>query len=40
MSKEEKILSAKLYSAAEPSKEQQARFGEFLKKKYGQDITP
>ena len=38
MSKEEKILSAKLYSAAEPSKEQQARFGKFLKNKYGQDI--
>ena len=40
MANDEKILSAKLYSAAEPSKEQQERFGKFLKRKYGQDISP
>ncbi len=38
MSKEVKELSAKLYSAAEPSKEQQARFAKFLKNKYGQEV--
>ncbi len=38
MSKEDKILNAKLYSAAKPSKKQQDRFGAFLKNKYGQDI--
>ena len=40
MSKDEKILSAKLYSAAAPDKKQQERFAKFLKKKYGQDIVP
>ncbi len=38
MSNEEKILTAVIYSAAEPSKEQKARFGQFLKNKYGSDI--
>ena len=40
MSKEEKTLSARLYSATAPDKKQQERFGKFLKKKYGQDIVP
>ena len=39
MKKEEVILNAKLYSAVEPSKEQQKRFGNFLKNKYGQDVS-
>ena len=39
MSKEEMIRTAVIYSAAEPSKEQKARFGQFLKKKYGEDIS-
>ena len=38
MSNEEKILTAVIYSAAEPSESQKARFGQFLKKKYGADI--
>ena len=38
MSNEEKVLKGVLYSAAEPSKEQQDRFGRFLKNKYGQDV--
>ena len=38
MSNEEKILSAKLYSAAKPNKKQQERFGRFLKNKYGQEL--
>jgi len=38
MINEEKILTAKLYSEVEPSKEQRARFGKFLKNKYGQDV--
>ena len=38
MSNEEMILTAVLYSAAEPSKEQKARFVQFLKNKYGSDI--
>ena len=38
MSNEEMILTAVIYSAAEPSKEQKARFGQFLNKKYGRDI--
>ena len=38
MSNEEKILTAVIYSAAEPSKEQKARFGQFLKNKYGAEI--
>ena len=39
MKKEDVILNAKLYSAVEPSKEQQKRFGNFLKNKYGQDVS-
>ena len=39
MKKEEVILNAKLYSAVEPSKEQQKRFGNFLKNKYGQEVS-
>ena len=39
MKKEEVILNAKLYSAVEPSKEQQKRFGSFLKNKYGQELS-
>lgn len=39
MKKEEVILNAKLYSAVEPSKEQQKRFGSFLKNKYGQEVS-
>ena len=39
MKKEDVILNAKLYSAVQPSKDQQARFGKFLKNKYGQDIS-
>ena len=35
MSNEEMILTAVIYSAAEPSESQKARFGQFLKKKYG-----
>ena len=38
MSNEEKILTAVIYSAAEPSKEQKARFGQFLKNKYGAEV--
>lgn len=38
MSTEEKILSAVLYSAKEPSKEQKERFGKFLKNKYGEGV--
>ena len=38
MSNEEKVLKGVLYSAAEPSKEQQDRFGRFLKNKYGQEV--
>lgn len=38
MKKEDVILTAKLYSALQPSKDQQARFGKFLKNKYGQDV--
>ena len=39
MKKEDVILNAKLYSAVEPSKEQQKRFGNFLKNKYGQEVS-
>ena len=39
MKKEDVILNAKLYSAVEPSKEQQKRFGNFLKNKYGQELS-
>lgn len=39
MKKEDVILNAKLYSAIEPSKEQQKRFGNFLKNKYGQELS-
>ena len=39
MSKEEMIRTAVIYSAVEPSKEQKTRFGQFLKKKYGEDIS-
>ena len=39
MKKEDVILNAKLYSAIEPSKEQQKRFGNFLKNKYGQEVS-
>ena len=38
MSNEEMILTAVIYSAAEPSESQKARFGQFLKKKYNADI--
>ena len=38
MSNEEKVLSAVIYSAAEPSEMQKARFGQFLKKKYGAEV--
>ncbi len=38
MSNEEKVLNGVLYSAAEPTKEQQDRFGRFLKNKYGQEV--
>ena len=38
MSNENMALTAVIYSAAEPSSEQKARFGQFLKKKYGADI--
>ena len=39
MSKEEMIRTAVIYSAVEPSKEQKTRFGQFLKKKYGEDVS-
>ena len=39
MSKEEMIRTAVIYSAAEPSEEQKARFGRFLKNKYGTDVA-
>ena len=39
MSKEEMIRTAVIYSAVEPSKEQKTRFGQFLKKKYGEDAS-
>ncbi len=39
MKKEDVVLNAKLYSAVEPSKEQQKRFGSFLKNKYGQELS-
>ena len=32
------ILTAVIYSAAEPSESQKARFGQFLKKKYGAEV--
>ena len=38
MSNEEMVLTAVIYSAAEPSESQKARFGQFLKKKYNADI--
>lgn len=38
MSNEEMILTAVIYSAAEPSESQKARFGQFLKKKYGAEV--
>ena len=38
MSNEEMILTAVIYSAAEPSDSQKARFGQFLKKKYGAEV--
>ena len=38
MSKEEMVLTAVIYSAAEPSESQKARFGQFLKKKYGAEV--
>ena len=38
MSNEEMIRTAVIYSAAEPSEEQKARFGRFLKNKYGTDV--
>ena len=38
MSNEEMILTAVIYSAAEPSKAQKARFGQFLKNKYGAEV--
>ena len=38
MSKEERVLTAVIYSAAEPSESQKARFGQFLKKKYGAEV--
>ena len=37
MSNEEMVLTAVIYSAAEPSESQKARFGQFLKKKYGRN---
>ena len=39
MDKVSKTLAAKLYSAAEPGKEQRARFDKFLKNKYGAEVT-
>lgn len=39
MKKEDIVLTAKLYSAVEPSKEQQKRFGNFLKNKYGHEVS-
>ena len=39
MSNEEMIRTAVIYSAAEPSEEQKARFGRFLKNKYGTDVA-
>ena len=39
MKKEDIILNAILYSAAEPNKEQKERFGKFLKNKYGQEVS-
>ena len=39
MKKEDIVLTAKLYSAIEPSKEQQKRFGNFLKNKYGHEVS-
>ena len=38
MSNEEMVLTAVIYSAAEPSESQKARFGQFLKKKYNTEI--
>ena len=38
MSNEEMILTAVIYSAAEPSEAQKARFGQFLKKKYNAEV--
>ena len=38
MSNEEMVLTAVIYSAAEPSESQKARFGQFLKKKYNAEI--
>ena len=38
MSNEEMILTAVIYSAAEPSESQKARFGQFLKKKYDAEV--
>jgi len=38
MSNEEMVLTAVIYSAAEPSGSQKARFGQFLKKKYGAEV--
>ena len=38
METEKTTLTAKIYSAAEPNGEQKARFGQFLNKKYGQEI--
>ncbi len=38
MSNEEMILTAVIYSAAEPSESQKARFAQFLKKKYNAEI--
>lgn len=39
MKKEDIVLTAKLYSAIEPSKEQQKRFGNFLKNRYGHEVS-
>jgi len=39
MKKEDIVLTAKLYSAIEPSTEQQKRFGNFLKNKYGHEVS-
>ena len=38
MSNEEMVLTAVIFSAAEPSESQKARFGQFLKKKYGAEV--
>lgn len=38
MINEEMVLTAVIYSAAEPGESQKARFGQFLKKKYGAEV--